>query len=127
VEPLQTFEYGNLKVETFYIGTDKIPNKVYIDGKLVQEDKTFRPSPMHCIDSTECMVSLLGFITLRRDDVEDEFFESRDTDDLVNWAEDDEDVRMMIYDFDEKGEDYCIENEFDMDYCTRVEQYITNH
>lgn len=128
MELLQTFEYENLKVETYYQGTNKLPNKVYLNGELIEEDDTFRPSPCHSIDDTETMVSLLGFLTLRRDDVEEEYFETRSSDKLVNWAEGDENVRMMIYDYESKDdEEYLKENEMSYKDCTKIEQYITNY
>jgi hypothetical protein len=128
MELLQTFEYDNIKVETYYQGTDKLPNKVYLNGELIEQDDTFRPSPLHSIDDTETIVSLLGFITLRRDDVEEDYFETRSSDKLVNWAEDDENVRMMIYDYENKDdEDYLKANEMSYDDCIRIEKYITTH
>jgi len=128
MELLQTFEFENLKVETYYQGTDKLPNKVYLNGEIVEEDDTFRPSPLHNIDDIETMVSLLGFLTLRKDDVEEEFFETRSSDKLVNWAEDDESVRMMLYDYEHKDDDsYLKANEMTKEDCTQIEKYITTY
>ena len=125
MELLQTFEYENLKVETYYNGTDKLPNKVYIGGKLIEDDETFRPSPLHCIDDVKTMVSLLGFLTLRKGDVDDDFFETRDSDTLVNWAEEDEEVRMMLFDYEcRDDEDYLKDNEITKEYCERIEKHI---
>lgn len=128
MELLQTFEYNEFKVETFYNGTSKVPNKVYIHGKLVYEDNTFRPSQLCNIDDTETMVSLLGFHILRKGDVDDEFFEDRKSPDLLDWAENDEDVRMMLFDFDCRNEsDYLKNNEITKKHCLRIEQYITDY
>lgn len=129
MEALQTFEYKNFKVETFYKGTDKLPNRVYIDGEFILEDLTFRPSPLHNIDDTETMVSLLGFYTLREGDVDEEYFKSLNCPKLRKWAEESEeadDLRMMLYDFECKEDDeYLDENEITFEYCSRIEKYIT--
>lgn len=130
MEALQKFEYGSLKVETFYNGTDKLPNKVYLNGELILEDLTFRPSPLHSIDDTETMVSLLGFYTLRECDVDEDYFEALDCPKLRQWAEESEEadeLRMMMYDFECKDdEDYLSDNEMTYEDCTKIENYITS-
>ncbi len=44
------------------------------DGKVVFEGNDFCCSPMHAIDSDACVRSLLGFLTLRPGDTDDEYF-----------------------------------------------------
>lgn len=131
MELLQTFEYDDIKVQTYYNGSDKLPNKVYLNGELVEEDKTFRPSPLHCIDDTETMVSLLAFLVVTSNDVEPEFFETRDSDKLLKWAEESEpadDIKMMLHDYEGKDDkDYLSENDMTREECTRIEQYITSN
>jgi len=125
MELIQVFEFEDIKVEIYYMGTDKLSNKVYLKGKLIYEDDTFRPSPLYCIDSTAAMVALLGFYVLRKEDVEEDYFKSRDCPELVDWAENDETVRMMINDYEEReDEDFLKDNEITEEYCRRIEQYI---
>ena len=127
MELIQVFEFEDLKVETYYIGTRKLPNKVYLKGKLIYEDDTFRPSPIYCIDSTDAMVALLGFYVMRKGDTDDEYFEKMNCPELLAWAENDESVRLMINDYEERdNEDFLKDNEITEEYCMRIEQYIKN-
>lgn len=128
MELLQTFEYEELKVETYYIGTDKLHNKTYVNGKLIYEDDTFRPSPMYNIDDTECMVSLLGFLTLSDWDIDKDFFEKRNAPLLDQWANNNyscESIKLMINDFElADDEDFLRENEMTYEEATKIENYI---
>jgi hypothetical protein len=127
MELLQTFEYEDIKVETFYNGTDKVPNKTYINSELVYEDETYRPSPLYDIDSDEVMIGLLGFLTLTKDDVEDEFFEDRGNSKLTNWAETQnaENIKLMINDFEMCDDDEWLDdNELDYEDARIITNYI---
>jgi hypothetical protein len=67
------------------------------DG-VIFEGCDFACSPLHATDSDDCISALLGFLTLRRGDVESDYFEAytetqkafRDT-----YAED---LAMVVYD-----------------------------
>lgn len=130
MELLQTFEYGSLKVETYYQGTDILPNRVYINNKLALEDNTFRPSPLYNIDNTETMVSLLGFYTLQYGDVEDEYFETIAAPTILEWSEshiDADAIRTMCYDYELRlNKEFLKENEMTFEECSKIEQYIIN-
>lgn len=134
MELLQTFEYKEIKVETYYKGTDYLHNKTYLNGKLVCEDGTYRPGRATCIDSTEAMVGLLGFLTLRQGDVEPSYFEAINAPELAEWADKEDysnsaqDIRMMIYDFENsEDETYLKENEMTEDEARIIEQYIKTY
>ena len=127
MELLKTFEYKDIKVETFYNGTNKVPNKTYINNELIYEDNTFRPSPLYDIDSDEVMISLLGFLTLTKDDVEDDFFEDRENPKLTNWAEtpNAEDIKLMINDFEMSDDDQWLnDNEISYEDAIKITNYI---
>jgi hypothetical protein len=49
-------------------------------SSLVFHSDDFRCSPLHATDSDETMRSLMGFLTLRPGDVEDEYFTGYSTD-----------------------------------------------
>lgn len=123
-----TFKYGDLRVEIFYNGSDKLPNKTYIGDVLVCEDATFRPSPMYNIDSYEVMASLLFFLTIPRGAVEDEFFEQRNSPYLDRWAESEEgkEVRRMSDDYEMLYDDQYVE-EYGEGELRRLERYTTIH
>ena len=125
---LKTFEYEDIKVITFYNGTDKVPNKTYLNNELVYSDATFRPSPLYDIDSKEVMVALLGFLILTKSDVGDEFFEDRDNPKLLDWAETSntaEDIKLMINDFEMCDDDAWLEdNEISYDDARNITNYI---
>jgi len=128
MELLNTFEYKELKVETFYNGTSKVPNKTYLNGILVYEDETFRPSPLYNIDSPEVMVALLWFIVLNSESIESEFFEDRDTSELTEWAEKSicaEEVRQMVNDFEMRDDrEWRMENGLTKAEVVRIKKYI---
>jgi len=128
MELLRTFEYKELKVETYFNGTDKVPNKTYLNNILVYEDETFRPSPLYDINSKAVMVALLWFLVLTDDDIEDEFFEDRNAIELTNWAKtstDAEDIKCMINDYDLKDDDtWRVQAELTKAEVIRIEDYI---
>lgn len=123
-EPLQSFEYGGLRIETFYQGNEYLPNRVYLNGKLIHTDNSFRPSPLHCIDSIDTMVSLIDFYTLTRDAVEDDYFIARGCKKLDRYSDtlEAEDIRLMCYDWEERELGLPDgDNSIDME---RISQYI---
>ena len=128
MELLKTFEYEDIKVETFYNGTDKIPNKTYLNGILVYEDETFRPSPLYNIDDAGVMTALLGFLILTKNEVDNEFFDDRDNPKLLDWAENSstaEDIRLMLNDFEMCDDDEWLEdNEISYDEARKITNYI---
>jgi hypothetical protein len=45
------------------------------EGEIIFEGNDFNPSSCHAIDSYDSIFSLMGFLTLGKDDVEDEYWE----------------------------------------------------
>lgn len=128
MELLQTFEYEELKVETFYIGTSYLAYKVYLYGVLVDEGEDFKPSMLHSIDDTDTMVSLLGFLVLQAGVVDDEYFATVPAQ-LFNWANDiyssRDNINQMLNDWDMRDdEDLLAENEMTYEDCIKIEKYI---
>jgi len=58
------------------------------EGRVLFEGADFGCSPMHAIDSDECLRALLGFLTLKPGDTDDEYF-SNYTKDQMAFAEGD--------------------------------------
>ena len=68
-----------------YINGRYVPYKFTFDGKLLFEGTDFRPSPMFDEVSREAAVGLLGFLTLRPGDTDDEYFDKY-TEEQLSWA-----------------------------------------
>lgn len=128
MELQQVFKYKNFKVELYYNGSDKMPNKVFIDDVEIYSDNTYRPSPMQEIDTPNVMVSLLDFYTIEYGSVNHDYFEARDCPGLDKWATESleaDEIRFMIYDFMGSYDDrYLAENELTLEYARRIEEYI---
>lgn len=119
---LSTFEYGRTRLELFFQGTNILPNKVYIDGNLVLEDNTFRPSPLYNIDSLDCIISLLGFYAMS-DKLSWEVPEE-----LKKWAnlDDAEHINIMIIDYELcDDEDWLSDNQMNYEEAREILKYIT--
>ena len=131
MELLQTFEYENIKVETYYKGLHLLPNKVYINGVCILEDESFRPSPLNNIDDTETMVSLLGFYMVQPGEVDDEYFKFLNCPELLKWSNNSdnaESVRLMLFDFENANDnDYLKSHGMSKKYAHRIKKYIVNH
>ena len=131
MEAMQTFEHGNFKVETFYIGNTNVAYKVYINGVLVYEDDTFKPSILHAIDGTESLVSLLGFLLLQEGDVNPDYFKKRGCVALDRWANSDVNanlIRAKISDWEQRHDKaWRKENGLSKKVCKRIQKLIVNH
>jgi hypothetical protein len=134
MELLQTFKHGDIAVDLFYKGSEYLPFTVHLKGELIYEDDSFRPSPLYGIDNPQTMASLLGFLTVRRGDTDDDYFEARNCPKLLEWAENDEEVRSMLYDYEQRDDasflaEFCEDEEWKTtaEYLHRLELYITSH
>lgn len=56
------------------------------DGRVLFTDEDYGCSPMCAVDSDECVRGLLGFLTLRPGDADDEYFDGY-TAEQLEWAE----------------------------------------
>jgi hypothetical protein len=70
------------------------------DGKVLFEGSDFACSPMHGIDSDESVRALLGFLTLRPGDTDDEYFEDYTQEQLDFASEHAETLQMYTLDDD---------------------------
>jgi hypothetical protein len=57
-----------------------------VGRKIIFEGSDFHSSPMHAIDSLECVYAVLNFLTLRPGDIDAEYFKSYNPAQLA-WAE----------------------------------------
>jgi len=69
------------------------------DGSLLFHGSDFRCSPMHAIDSDECVRALLGFLTLKPGDTDKEYFDKY-TPDQMAFAEGDAES-LSLYSMDD--------------------------
>lgn len=117
MEKLATFEYKGTVLETYYNGTNNLPNKLYVGGELILEDSSFKPAPSYFIDDPEAMVALLGFyVSMEEHPVWRE------------WLVDNAEIETMVSDFDMRDDEgFLAVNELTYEYCSRIEQYITTH
>lgn len=56
------------------LGKSRLAYVLKQDGRVLFEGSDFCCSPLHCINSDECMNSLLGFLTLKPGDTDKEYF-----------------------------------------------------
>jgi hypothetical protein len=128
MELQQVFKYKNFKVELYYNGSNKMPNKVFIDDVEIYSDNTYRPSPMQEIDTPNVMVSLIDFYVIPFGGTDKDYFEKRNCPKLDDWANNSleaDEIRFMIYDFMGSYDDsFLTENELTLEYARRIEQYI---
>lgn len=68
------------------------------------EEEDFHCSPVIAIDSDECLQTLLGFLTLREGDVEEDYFE--DYNDVQKDFRDEDAETLSLYTLDEDAEEF---------------------
>lgn len=68
-----------------YVDGRYVKYKFSFDGKVLFEGADYRPSPMFEEASREAAIGLLGFLTLRPGDTDDEYFEKY-TPEQMAWA-----------------------------------------
>lgn len=97
----------DLNVYLTYQGTDKVIYNVFKNGTLLFTGNDFRPSPLHSIDNIESMTSLLGFLTVQKGDVEEEYFKNY-TPAQIEWSEsqDCELLKVELSDYENEDSDY---------------------
>lgn len=120
------FEYQDLRVEL----AEDNSSKTFLKGELVYEDASYKPSPMYNWDNTMRMVSLLDFLTLRKGDTDDSFFEKRNCPALDEWAESyqAEEIKCMVLDYEGAYgalEEYCENNDITPEEALAINNYLT--
>lgn len=65
------------------------------------QGEDFGPSPLHGIDSTEAAMSLLGFLTLKPGDTDQEYFDNY-TPEQLEWCkgQEAEELAMIVYEYE---------------------------
>ena len=73
------------------------------DGKVVFSGNDLGCSPMHKPEGKDNAIALLGFLTLKPGDTDDDYFEKY-TSIQLKWCKSDasEDLNMAVYDFENK-------------------------
>jgi hypothetical protein len=82
-EFMKQYRYCNKKVSLSLYDTGKTDNygntnigyRLTVKGKVIFQDKDFHCEPSVAIDSRECADSLMHFLTLKKGDVEAEYFD----------------------------------------------------
>lgn len=113
MELIATFEYQDLKVETFYLGSENMKYKVSLDNDEVLSNR-FRPSPIYCIDDYETTLSVVEDV-VRSSGLDFHSFEVNELITMLNdyWSKDDE--------------DFLNENNFTKTFCERITKHVTNN
>lgn len=77
----------------------------FFDGKkLIFAGDDYGCSPLHCIDSDECVAGLLSFLSLKPGDTDREYFDSY-TPAQMEWCERRaEELSMIVYDMENSEE-----------------------
>lgn len=84
-----------------------------VDDKILFSGLDYSPSPMQSPDSLDSLIGLLGFLTVKEGDTDDEYFKDY-TDDQLEFTQSNlcEELSMVCYDY-ENGEDFLIVDEND--------------
>ncbi len=74
-------------------------------GYLLFSGEDYGCSPLHSIDSDDSVTGLLGFLTLKKGDTDEEYFQDY-TPEQIEFSEsmDCEDISLFLYDFENKDE-----------------------
>ena len=119
-ELLQEFNYKDLTIKTYYIGTDSVGYKIFIGGELIQYGDDYKPSIMYNLDDPEVIISLVDYILFGQPilPIRIEKF----LDEGMNES----DIILMISDFYQSDdEDFLSENGLEYAYAIRIRNFIT--
>ena len=80
------------------------------DNKSIFEGEDFSPSPQHSVDGIEAVCGLLGFLTLKPGDTDQEYFDDY-TPEQLEWCQgnDAEEIGLIVYDIENDLEEYKAE------------------
>lgn len=79
------------------LGKPRLAYTLKQNGRVLFEGSDFCCSPLHGIDSDECMKALLGFLTLKPSDTDSEYFEHYTADQMAFARGDAENLEMAVY------------------------------
>ena len=111
-ELIRTWKREGFKVELFDLnrrnwGKNILGYNCYDGEWLVFSGDDLGCSPLHAIDSDDSIFALLGFLTLKPGDTDQEYFDDY-TDCQLDWCKSGrcEELSLMVYDF-EMGHKEC--------------------
>lgn len=101
----------NVNVYLLYQGSSKLKYYFFLRDKLIFEGDDYRPGLMYDIDSLDSMIGLLGFLTLKKSDTDEEYFKDY-TKEQFSWSEsmDNEDLRCYVSDYEAMDNEYYEES-----------------
>ena len=119
-ELLSEFNYKDLTIKTYYIGTDNVGYKIFLGGELIQYGDDYKPSFVHNQDDPEVIISLVDYILFNQPILPTRIEKFLDRD------RNGSDIVLMISDFyHSDDEDFLSENELEYAYAIRIRNFIT--
>ena len=119
-ELLSEFNYKDLTIKTYYIGTDNVGYKIFLGGELIQYGDDYKPSFVHNQDDPEVIISLVDYILFGQSTLPNTI--QKFLDEGMNES----DIALMIIDFLlSDDEDFLSENELEYAYAIRIRNFIT--
>ena len=119
-ELLSEFNYKDLTIKTYYIGTDNVGYKIFLGGELIQYGDDYKPSFVHNQDDPEVIIGLVDYILFNQPILPTRLEQFLDRD------RNESDIVLMISDFyHSDDEDFLSENELEYAYAIRIRNFIT--
>lgn len=97
----------NIEVLLVYIGFENVQYYFFWNNELIFSGNDYKPSPLYDQDSLDSLISLLGFLTLKKGDTDSEYFKDY-TKKQFEWSEsiENEDLRTLVSDFEYLESEY---------------------
>ena len=119
-ELLSEFNYKDLTIKTYYMGTDSIGYKIFLGGELIQYGDDYKPSFVHNQDDPEVIISLVDYILFGQP-----FLPTR-IEKFLDEGLNESDIVLMISDFlQSDDENFLSENELEYADAIRIKNFIT--
>ena len=119
-ELLSEFNYKDLTVKTYYIGTDNVGYKIFLGGELIQYGDDYKPSIMYNLDDDEVIIGLISYVLFEGSALPTriEKFLEKDMNGFY--------ILLMVSDFRRSEEqNFLSENEMKYAYAIRIKNFIT--
>lgn len=118
---LSTFiipEY-NIRLVLYYLGGDNVGYEMFKDNNILFSGNDFKPSVLHPIDDIQSSISLMGFLTVQRWDIDDSYFKNYTLEQL-KFADsfECEQIKLLISDLEDGNNEY---------YYNALERIIFSH
>lgn len=119
-ELLSEFNYKDLTIMTYYIGSDNIGYKIFIGGELIQYGDNYKPSFVHNQDDPEVIINLVDWILFGQP-----FLPTR-IEKFLDEGLNESDIVLMISDFYQSdSKSFLSENEMEYADAIRIKNFIT--